>query len=97
MRRDKPDSSSHIGVPVTAVFGCEGAGDEKHNVHNPPYPHTAQRQQLPHGCPGVAQAESVHAQEAEQDAVDEGGHKVVPTVPGGEEEEDEKRGGLRRG
>lgn len=79
-----PVPPSHVWVPVAAVLGCEGSRDEQHNVHDPPDPNTAQREEFAHGRPSVAQAEAVHAKEAKQDTVDERGHEVVPAVPGEE-------------
>lgn len=69
------------GAPVAAVAGHQPAGDEENQVHKPPDAQASQSQQLPHGGPGVAQAESIHSKASQEKRVEQSGYEVVSSVP----------------
>ena len=70
-----------VGDPVAVVLGVEAAGHQQDDVDQPPDAHASQGQQLADCGAGLAEAESVEAEEAEQDGVEEGRQEVVVRVP----------------
>lgn len=72
---------SHVRYPVGAIFWCESAAYEQDNVDNPPDANTSKREQLAHSGSSLAEAETVNAQKAEEDAVQQRCHEVMTRVP----------------
>lgn len=68
-------------APVAAIAGHQPAGDEQDQIHEPPDPQPAQGQQLPHGGPGVAEAEPIHSEAPQEEGVEQSGDEVVSSVP----------------
>ena len=68
-------------LPGEASAGLGLAGQQQQRVHHPPHPHAPQGQQLGHAQAGVAQAEPVHSQEAQEDREEDYGREVVAIVP----------------
>ena len=70
-----------VGDPVAVVLGVEAARHQEDDVDQPPDAHAAQGQQLSDGGAGLAEAEAVEAEEAEQDGVEERRQEVVVRIP----------------
>ena len=71
---------SVVGAPVAVIAGHQAAGDEQDQVHEPPDSQTSQREQLPDGGAGVAEAETVNAETSQEEGVQQRGDEIVPGV-----------------
>lgn len=72
---------SVVGAPVAVVAGHQAPGDEQDQVHEPPDSKASQGEQLSNGGAGVAQAEAVHPETAQEEGVEQRGDEVVAGVP----------------
>jgi len=88
MRNDPPPHPttacrcpSVVCAPVAVVAGHQATGDEQDQVHEPPDAQAAQGEQLPDGGAGVAQAEAVDPEAAQEEGVQQRGDEVVAGVP----------------
>lgn len=54
--------------------------DEKEDIDNPPDAKSSQRQEFANSGPGLVQAETIQAQKAKENRVEEGGGEVVVGV-----------------
>lgn len=83
--------------PVRIIVRVEMSSDEEEDVHHPPNAKPPQSEELPHPGACEAETESVQSEEAEEDAVEEGGDEVVVGVADAREaspEEDPGPGAL---
>lgn len=80
-----PAPPSVHGAPVAAIAGHQPTGDQQNQIHEPPDAQAPQGQQLPHGGAGVAQAEPIHSEAAQEEGVEQSGDEVVSRVPAREE------------
>lgn len=71
---------SVVRAPVAVVAGHEAARDQQDQIHEPPDPQTAQREQLPHRRARVAQTETIHPEAAQEEGVEQRGDEVVSRV-----------------
>jgi len=66
--------------PATVVCRPQFAKNQQNDVNYPPDANTSQCQQLANGRASVSETESIHAQKAKQDGIDESVDKIVTSV-----------------
>lgn len=73
-------SLSVVCAPVTVIAGHQSAGDEQNQVHEPPDSQASQGEQLPNRGAGVAQAETIDPETAQEEGIQQCGDEVVSSV-----------------
>lgn len=71
---------SVVGAPVAVIAGHQATSDEQDQVHEPPDSQTSQCEQLPNSSAGVAEAETIDPETAQEEGVQQRGDEIVPGV-----------------
>lgn len=80
MYKTSVKSVSRVWHPIASIHRIEMTGDKQDNVHYPPDANSTQCQQLAYCCSNMTQNESVHAEESQQDGIEQSGHEIITSV-----------------